>query len=238
MSYEVVEAAMDRSLKRMQVSCIDLIQFHWWEYSYQEYIPALKHMVTLQKAGKIKHLGLTNFDTTRLKEIVEDNKIPIVSNQVQFSLLDRRPLNKMIPFCQKHQIVLLCYGVLAGGFISSKYLGKPEPSKSDLDTASLSKYYRVIKQFGGWRLFQELLTVLDKIAKKYNVSLSLVAERWVLEQPQVGGLLIGARLGISQHIEDNLNLFSFKLSTEDKDLIDPVLKKSATLPGDCGDEYR
>jgi len=238
MEFTLVEAATDKALKRMDVSKIDLMQFHWWDYSDDEYITALKHFVTLQKQGKIRLLGLTNFDTIRLEKIVDDNKIAIVSNQVQFSLLDRRPLNKMVPFCKKHDIKLLCYGVVAGGLISDKYLGKPNPTKAELDTASLQKYYRVLKQCGGWTLFQQLLSELKKVSDKHKVSIVNVAQRWVLQQPQVGGIIIGTRLGLAQHIDENLNIFAFQLDEEDLTAIDSVLRMSSPLPGDCGDEYR
>jgi len=100
----------------------DLIQFHWWEYRDQNYLDALRYMSELQSEGKIKHLA-TNFDTEHLKIILETG-IKIVSNQVQFSLIDRRPLVQMIQFCQDKGIIF-AYGTLCGGLLSEKYLGQP-----------------------------------------------------------------------------------------------------------------
>jgi len=100
MTRRIVEQNIDRSLTRMGVESLDLLQFHWWEYRDKNYIDALTYLAELQQEGKIKHLALTNFDTERLKLILEAG-IEIVSNQVQFSLVDRRPLMKMVSFCQE-----------------------------------------------------------------------------------------------------------------------------------------
>src|SRR5437870_2398153 len=81
----------------------DLVQFHWWDYGDRRYLDALAHLADLRSAGQIHHVGLTNFDTAHVREIVEAS-IPVVSNQVQFSLIDRRPEQAMAPFCQERGI--------------------------------------------------------------------------------------------------------------------------------------
>jgi aryl-alcohol dehydrogenase-like predicted oxidoreductase len=240
MTLQVVEKNIDLALRRMDVESLDLMQFHWWDYRDKNYLDALHHMAQLQRAGKIKHLALTNFDTERLK-IITDAQIKIVSNQVQFSLVDRRPLVKMVEFCQQHNIQLLAYGTLAGGLLSETYLGKPEPGVFNLNTASLKKYKNMINAWGGWRLFQELLTLLKQIADKHRVSIANVAVRYVLEQPTVAGAIVGARLSLAQHLDDNANVFNFQLDPEDYRALEPVLSQSRDLYrliGDCGDEYR
>lgn len=240
MTRAIVEENIDISLRRMQVPCLDLMQFHWWDYRDANYLEALRHMVDLQAAGKIRHLALTNFDTEHLA-IIRQHAIPIVSNQVQYSLIDQRPAARMAPFCQQQGIHLLAYGSLCGGLLSEKYLGMREPGRYDLDTASLRKYRQMIDAWGGWELFQELLTVLQTTAHKHQVSIANVAARYVLEQPAVAGVIIGARLGISEHKADNARLFSFSLDAEDYGHIAEVTRRSRDLMqviGDCGDEYR
>ncbi len=240
MTKAIVEKNIDISRQRMGVETLDLLQFHWWEYRDKSYLDALSYMSELQAEGKIKHLALTNFDTEHLKIIVE-NGIKIVSNQVQFSLVDQRPLKQMVEYCQQQNIKLLPYGVLCGGFLSEKYLNQPEPQNFKLETVSLKKYKNMIDAWGGWSLFQELLTTLKTIADKHQVSVSNVAVRYILEQPTVAGTMIGSRLGISEHIEENARVFEFSLDTEDDQNIQTVCKKSQDLfrlIGDCGDEYR
>ena len=240
MTRTIVEHHIDNSIRRMNVKTIDMIQFHWWDYTDTSYLDALHHLSKLRDEGKIRHLALTNFDTERM-EIMVENGFKLVSNQVQYSLIDSRPEIKVTPFCQKHGIKLLTYGTLLGGFLSEKYLGKPEPVRNQLDTLSLQKYKNMIDAWGGWKLFQELLSILDKIAKKHGVSIANVATRYILDKPVVAGVIIGVRLGIVEHKSDNARAFSLQLDRQDLDLIKSVTSKSQDLfarIGDCGDEYR
>ncbi|MFM6190178.1 MAG: aldo/keto reductase [Planktothrix sp.] len=240
MTKNIVEKNIDISRQRMGVDCLDLLQFHWWDYRDQNYLDALHYMAELQTEGKIRHLALTNFDTEHLKIIVE-NGIKITSNQVQFSLVDRRPLVKMVEFCQTHDIKLLPYGVVCGGFLSEQYLDQPEPNNFRLETVSLKKYKNMIDAWGGWSLFQELLKTLKAIAQKHNVTIPNIAVRYILEQPTVAGAMVGTRLGISQHIEENAQVFEFSLDAEDNQTLNSVFSQSRDLMqiiGDCGDEYR
>lgn len=240
MTKKLVEENIDISLKRMNVKSLDLMQFHWWEYRDNNYLDALQYMVELQNEGKIKHLALTNFDTEHL-QIITAAGIKIVSNQVQFSLVDRRPQVNMVNFCQEHDIKLFTYGTICGGLLSEKYLQKPEPKGLEINTTSLRKYKQMIDNWGGWGLFQELLNTLKTIADKYQVSITNVAVNYILNQPAVGGVIVGARLGIAEHLSDNARVFTFNLDTEDIGKIDAVSQHSRDLYqliGDCGDEYR
>lgn len=240
MSNSIVTHYIEQSLKKMKTNCIDLLQFHWWDYNDSSYLDALRHLSKLQKDGKIKHLGLTNFDTKRVKIMIE-NGFQIISNQVQYSILDQRPEKIMTPFFTKHGIKILTYGTLLGGFFSEKYLGLDEPHRGELITSSLQKYKNMIDVWGGWDLFQELLCILDQISKKHGCSIANVATRFVLDRPQVAGVIIGARLGINNHRNDNAKVFDIKLDNDDISMINSITEKSNDLfevIGDCGDEYR
>ena len=240
MSNSIVTYYIEESLKKMNVDCIDLLQFHWWDYQDSSYLDALKHLSKLQKEGKIKHLGLTNFDTERIKIIIENN-FKIISNQIQYSILDQRPEKIMVPFFARNGIQIISYGTLLGGFFSEKYLNVDEPTRADLTTASLQKYKNMIDRWGGWELFQEVLGVLNIISKKYDCSIANIATKFILDKPQVAGVIIGARLGISSHREDNSKVFELKLEQDDLLSISSVTSKSNDLfdtIGDCGDEYR
>src|SRR5260370_4007685 len=224
----------------MNVPVLDLLQFHWWEYSNRAYMDALRFLAELQAAGKINHLGLTNFDTDRVAEIVAAG-IPVISNQVQFSLIDTRPEHRMAPLCREKGIGLLAYGTLCGGLLSEKYLGRPEPNRAELRTASLQKYKQMIDAWGGWPLFQQMLTLLKQIATRHSTTIATVAVRYVLDRPSVAGVIVGTRLGVSEHIPANLGVFKLSLDSEDLAAIESVQRKSRDLLeliGDCGDEYR
>ena len=240
MTRGVVEQAVDVSLRRMDIDRLDLLQFHWWEYQDESYLDALSHLSDLRDEGKIRHVALTNFDTERLKRIA-GHGIKIVSNQVQFSLIDRRPEVEMAQFCLDQGIHLLAYGTLCGGLLSDRYLGAPEPSRAALNTASLSKYKQMVDAWGGWELFQELLGALRPVADKHQVNIANVAVRYVLDRPAVAGAIVGVRLGVSENRADSARVFEFNLDPSDLAQIDAVLNRSRDLYkiiGDCGDEYR
>lgn len=240
MTRERVERAVDLSRQRMGVETLDLLQFHWWEYRFPGYFDALRHMADLRDEGKIRHLALTNFDTLRLQEIT-DHGIRIVSNQVQYSIIDRRPEVAMVPYAQNHGITLLTYGTLAGGLLSDRYLNQPEPNDRALNTASLRKYKNMIDAWGGWALFQDLLRTLRVIADKHGVSIANVAVRYILEKPAVAGVIAGVRLGLSDNRSDNLRVFSFQLDAADHTQITAFADRANDLYvriGDCGSEYR
>jgi aryl-alcohol dehydrogenase-like predicted oxidoreductase len=240
MTRRIVEENIARSLRRMDVPTLDLLQFHWWDYDDANYLDALAHLSELRDEGKIRHLGLTNFDTDHLDTLV-NHGMRIVSNQVQFSLIDRRPEIRMVPFCQEHNIFLLPYGTLCGGLLSEKYCGQPEPRGTTLSTASLRKYKQMIDVWGDWKLFQDLLEVLKHIADKHAVSIGNVAVRYILDRPMVAGVIIGVRLGVTDHRDDNARVFGFTLDSDDHAHIQTVLDKSRDLMrliGDCGAEYR
>jgi aryl-alcohol dehydrogenase-like predicted oxidoreductase/enamine deaminase RidA (YjgF/YER057c/UK114 family) len=234
---EEVRAAVQRALDRLKSDCIDLIQFHAWNYADPRWLDCLFWLQELKQQRLIRHLGLTNFDTAHLR-IVINSGIDIVCNQVCFSLLDQRPRERMIAWCQQHGIKLLCYGTVAGGFLTERWLDQPEPDWKELSAWSQMKYKRFIDTAGGWQAFQELLRAVNEVARKHGVSMANVACRYILEQPSVGGIIIGSRLGKSEHIQENLRLFQFSLDKTSRSAISAAMAKLRPIPGDCGDEYR
>jgi len=240
MTRRFVEDAIDVSLRRMGVDRLDLLQFHWWDYGDRRYLDALKHLADLCDEGKIRHIALTNFDTERLAVIV-DYGIRIVSNQVQYSLVDQRPAARMAAFCAAHGITLLTYGTLLGGLLSEAWLGRAEPSRGSLATISQQKYKNMIDAWGGWALFQQMLSALKGIADEHGATIATVGLRGMLDRPAVSGVIVGARLGLADHIADNSRVFDLTLPPDDLAALEPVLAQSRDLMqviGDCGDEYR
>ena len=216
------EKIIDRSLKRLKVERLDLVQFAWWDYQFPRYIDTALHLSELQQKGKIRYIGITNFDTQRIQELL-DAGVDITTNQVQYSLLDRRVESDMTALAQKYNMPFLCYGSVAGGFLSDRYLGAPDP-KQPHENRSLTKYRLIIDEFGGYDLFQELLQTLRIIADKYHVDIAEVACQYVLQKPMVAATIVGARN--SQHLNSLKKLESFSLDDNDLKEIAKITNQS------------
>lgn len=223
-----VSQIIERSLIRLGVEKLDLVQFHWWDYDIKNYVETSNFLKELKEEGKIDLIGATNFDANHLSEIV-DSGVKIASNQIQYSVIDHRAEKSMVKFCKKNGILLLCYGSLAGGFISGKYLGLKEPQEP-LENRSLVKYKLIIDDWGGWNKFQSLLKLLDDISRKHKVSVSDVAVKYVLQKEQVAAVILGSRN--AQHIQDTVKIFSFDLSKKEMDEISKISNENNGLSGD------
>ena len=234
---EMVRSAVEKALDRMQQSRIELMQFHAWHYPDPSYLDAMGYLNELREEGLIAHLGVTNFDAAHLR-ILAASGIPVVSNQVSHSLIDQRAQGPLKAVCEQYNIKLLAYGTLAGGFLADKWLAQPEPKSADLSTWSQMKYKRFIDAAGGWAVFQQLLRSLKTVAHKHQSSIASVASRYVLENPAVGAIIVGARLGEGHHIEDHKACLQLDLDAEDVQLIGEAQEQLSPILGDCGDEYR
>ncbi len=235
MTAEAVRAGVGRALERMQSGRIDLMQFHWWSYEHPGYLDALSELARLRDEGLIGALGLTNFDAAHL-HLLRAHGLPVATNQVCLSLLDRRATGRMAEVCARQGVKLLAYGTLGGGFLAERWLGAPEPAA--VADWSKMKYSRFIDAIGGWAALQTVLRAAQRIATRHGVSIANVATRWVLEQPAVAAVIVGARLGESEHRADNARVFDFALDAEDHALLQEAFAATKPLPGDCGDEYR
>lgn len=219
---------VDRSLKRLKIERLDLVQFHWWDYALPGYVEAMGWLDEMRAEGKIRNLGTTNFDVARLAEIV-DSGTAVVSQQLQYSVLDQRPLNGLADFARRNAISFLCYGTVAGGFLSERWLGKPEPDMR-LENRSLVKYKLIIDDFGGWQLFQELLSTLKAVGDRHGVDIATITSAWVLRQPLVAAVIVGARN--QHHALANAAVMEVALTDADLSAIQAVIDRSSGPKGD------
>ncbi len=226
----MVEAIIDRSLQRLGMECLDLVQFHWWDYTVPRYVDVALELERLRRKGKLERIGLTNFGTPQVRELLAAG-VRVFSHQVQYSLLDQRPAGEMSALCQAHGIALLCYGTVAGGFLSDRWLGAPA-AEEPLANRSLTKYRLIIEEFGGWSLYQELLKVLQAIGAKYGVDIATVATRAMLEQPDVTAAIVGATN--TAHLAHHARIGEFALDAADHAAIVAVLSRRR---GPSGDVY-
>lgn len=222
-----VQVIVDRSLKRLGVEQVDLVQFHWWNYEDSGYLEAMAELFRLKNEGKIRHIGITNFDLPHTREFAEAGFKP-ASTQVQYSLLDRRVRNGLGRYCEENEIGIIAFGTVAGGFISEKFLGVSEPN--DFATRSNIKYKLIIDDFGGWELFQELLRLLERIAKDHETDIASISSAWSLQRPGVKAVIVGARN--INHLEKNLEIPGIKFTKKELEEIDQLLAQSNGLDGD------
>jgi len=223
-----VRAIIERSLRRLRMERLDLVQFHWWDYAIPGCVETAAWLTELQGEGKIDLIGGTNFDTPHLEALVASGA-PMRTLQVQYSLLDDRPAAAMAAACQRLGVRLLCYGTVAGGFLSERWLGAPEPTGAQ-DNRSLTKYKLIIDEVGGWAWFQTLLETLQAVAARHETTISVVASRYVLDKPAVAAVIVGAR--DRRHLDDTLRIASLSLDPEDAAQIDAVLARRTALAGD------
>ena len=229
-SKAMIEGIVDRSLSRLKLDRLDLVQVHWWDYDLPGAVQAMVWLDEIRRAGKVHCVGATNFDTPHLGAILEAG-VPLVSMQTQYSLLDSRPQNGLAQLCDARDVKLLCYGTVAGGFLSDRWLGAPEPAGL-LENRSLTKYKLIIEDFGGWPLFQALLQACRRIADRHRTDIATVASRAILDRPGVAAVIVGAR--DRSHLGANAQIGSLRLDAADHADLDSVLHERK---GPLGDIY-
>jgi len=230
--YQYTEKIIDRSLSRLNRDALDLVQFHWWDYSVPGYVETAGYLSKLRDKGKIRNIGVTNFDTEHFAQIV-DAGIPIVSFQTQYSVFDRRPEKSLLEYCKSKGIPLLCYGTISGGYLAEKWIGR---APEEPETRSQVKYLQVIEDALGFDGYQELLLLLLRIAKKYDVNIANVAAKYILSQAGVGAVIIGLRN--SRHVKSNQRIFAFDLEDAEIEEIRTFLCRFRILEGEPFDLER
>ncbi len=221
-----VEAGIDRSLMRLGMDRLDLVQFHWWDYAVPGHVEAVAHLCTLRDKGKIDLIGVTNFDAEHLAELCDTTDV--ASAQVQYSLLDRRASGDFAALARRKGVSLFAYGVLAGGFLTDVWLGRPDPG-FDFGNRSLVKYRLVIEEFGGWVLFQDLLATLRAVADRHGCYISAIALRATLDSPDVAATIVGARY--ADRLPQTLRAFEVELTDGDRREIETVRGRSTGPQG-------
>ena len=237
--YNYTEKIIDRSLKRLNRDTLDLVQFHWWDYDIPKCVDTAGYLCKLKDKGKIRNIGVTNFDTRHLADLVEAG-IPVASIQTQYSVFDRRPEKSLLSYCRNQNIPMICYGALSGGLLAERWIGQafPEP-----ETRSQVKYLQVIEDSMGWDGYQDLLRLLGRIARKHGATIAHVAAKYILSQPGIAAVIIGIRN--SRHVESNARIFTFDLDESEIEEIRQFLSSYGVPVGDSfelertlGSKYR
>jgi len=185
-----VNGIVERSLRRLGVEALDLVQFYWWDTAVGDWLRAARALGDLVRAGKVRHLGATNLAAEEVGALEDAAGVPVVADQVQYSVLDRRPERTLAAYCLRTATGMLCYGGLAGGLLTDTWLGAGR-AEGPFTSRSLTKYRLVVEAFGGWEAYQAVLAELAAIGAEHEAPTSAVALRFVLDQPGVAASIVG-----------------------------------------------
>jgi len=211
-----IRKEIEISLKRLDTDVIDLYQCHYPDPN-TPIEDTMQEMAKMKAEGKIRHIGVSNFDAALLRRA--QKVAQIASNQVQYSLVNREIENELIPFCLKQDIGILAYGPMGGGILSGKYKEKPKFEKGDARTFFYNYY-----EEPHWSKVQALLKDLEQIAARHGKPVSQVALNWARQQPGITSALAGARS--PQQAEANAAAGSWQLSSEDLANINNTLSQT------------
>lgn len=211
---------VDSSLQALGADQIDLYQVHWPDPNvpFAETAGALGELLD---AGKIRHLGVSNFDARQMQELSRTR--PVETLQPPYHLFRRDVEREILPYCREHDVGVLVYGPLAHGLL----------------TGALSEETRF--EPGDWRAgapffqgdsYRRNLAVVGELARfasERGISLSRLAIAWTLANPAVQVAIVGARS--PRHIEDSVAAAQVRLSDMDLRRIDQIMTGAAPMSG-------
>jgi aryl-alcohol dehydrogenase-like predicted oxidoreductase len=204
-----VRKEIDDSLKRLQVDVLDLCQIHWPSFPPGSPAPDLEEAWTvlaeLKEQGKIRHIGVSNFDVSQLERV--QAIAPVTSLQPPYSMLMRKIEDEILPFCAQHDIGVLAYSPMHNGLLSGKMTRERIAALPDSDWRK-----NVNPAFREPHLTRalELVELLRGIAERHGRSVAEVAIAWTLRLPAVTGAIVGARH--PGQIDGFVGAMSFRLS--------------------------
>jgi aryl-alcohol dehydrogenase-like predicted oxidoreductase len=216
---------VESSLKRLQTDYIDLYQVHGWDSStpLEETLTTLNDLV---RRGMVRYIGFSNYmawqGATALSIQKQLNLEPFVTAQMYYSLVGRELEYDFVPFAQYHDIGILVWSALAGGFLTGKY--------TDLHSAEKGTRFAEAGQFVpfDWKKGQPVLKALKKVADRHGVSMARVAYAWTVRQPMVSSVIIAARK--IENLDDNIQAVDLKLSDSDMRLLEQASDPGTPYP--------
>lgn len=180
----IMRRELEDSLRRLETDYIDVYYIHWPDFN-NSIDDALELMVKFKEEGKVRAIGVSNFDTALIKKAIDIADISVV--QPPMSMLNRSSIeNGILPYCKENGVGLITYGSLGGGILTGK-MEKPVTGGKELRSAFYSFYEEPM-----WSKCQKLLEVLRGIASDKGTTVAQVSINWVLSQPGVTGSLMGA----------------------------------------------
>jgi aryl-alcohol dehydrogenase-like predicted oxidoreductase len=202
---------IDQSLKRLDTDYIDLYQVHWpdVETSQDE---TMETLLEIQRQGKIKAIGVSNYSTEQMKDIMKSGKI--VSLQPEYSLLNRSIEKDIVPYCKENQIGIIAYSPLASGLLTGKY-----------DKDAKFEDWRgkgIIGCFSGPQFEKNMEKVarLKAIGESMGKTCAQMAINWIVSQPHLTTALLGVKN--EKQMEENTEALGWQLDSKHKEEIDHI----------------
>ncbi len=208
---------VERSLQHLQTDYIDLYQIHGWD-STTPLEETLRTLDDLVKQGKVRYIGFSNYHSWQAATALGiQEKLGLekfITGQMYYSLVGRGLENDFMSFAGYHNIGILVWSPLAGGFLAGKY-DRENPPEQGTRFAEAGQFVPIETEKGF-----EIVDALKEIGKRHGVSPARVALAWTLGRPMVSSVLIAARK--KQHLEDNIKSVDLDLTEDDIDQLDTV----------------
>ena len=212
-----VREEVENSLRRLDVDVIDLYQIHWPD-PLDEIEAGWEEMVKLQQEGKLRWLGVSNFNVEQMKRV---QKIaPITSLQPPYSLLNRKVQDEILPFCQQNNIGVINYSPMSSGLLTGKMTAERIKAMPQDDWRRKSPNFLEPKLTRNL----ELVELLRGIAQKHDVEPGVVAIAWTLRNPAVTAAIVGGRN--AKQVEGTSAAAEFRLSTDEVQQIDAFVAEN------------
>jgi aryl-alcohol dehydrogenase-like predicted oxidoreductase len=208
-----IPRTIDERLRRLGGFPIDLYMIHQ-PFSFSSVGSEMRQMAKLAEQGKIRHIGVSNFNARRMREaarVLKEHGLQLASNQVKYSMLDRRiERNGILETAQELGAAIIAYSPLEQGILSGKFHRNPELIRKAPGPRRLMKGFKP----QGLRQTQPLIDVLERLAAKYDGSASQVALNWIIH---VHGESVFAIPGASKlhHAEENVRAMGFRLTPDE-----------------------
>jgi aryl-alcohol dehydrogenase-like predicted oxidoreductase len=202
---------IEASLRRLRTDAIDLCQIHWPRPD-SDIEEALGALVRLQAEGKIRQIGVSNFDATQMSRA--QSVAAVATLQAPYSLLDRTVEHAILPFALEHRIGVLSYSPMKSGLLSGAM------TRARIANLPNDDHRRKASDFSEPRLSRHLALAqfLRKLGTRYGCSAGEVAIAWVLTNPAVTGAIVGTRS--AAQIITMVSAANIRLAPEDVRLLD------------------
>jgi aryl-alcohol dehydrogenase-like predicted oxidoreductase len=194
----------ENSLRRLQVDAIDLYQIHWPTEDLEE---GWAEMARLQKEGKVRWIGASNFDADQVQQA--EKIAPITSLQPPYSLICREIEQKILPYCYSHGLGVIVYSPMQSGLLTGAMTRERVAKLPDSDWRSRDPEFREPKLSKNLALVERL----REVGEKYHRPPNQVAIAWVLRNRAVTAAIVGARN--AQQVERNVGAAELHLTDED-----------------------